>query len=78
MRFDEAEAAWLEALRIDPTAPEVGWNLLALYYVQGREEEARRLALRLYRVEPDPHDRASLLAGAAAAETCVPRHPARS
>ena len=61
MRFDEAEAAWLEALRIDPTAPEVGWNLLTLYYVQGREEEARRLALRLYRVEPDPHDRASLL-----------------
>jgi tetratricopeptide (TPR) repeat protein len=61
MRFDEAEAAWLEALRIDLTAPEVGWNLLTLYYLQGREEEARRLALRLYRVEPDPHDRASLL-----------------
>ncbi len=61
MRFDEAEAAWLQALEIDPTAPEAGWNLLTLYYVQGREEESRRLVLRLYRVEPDTHDRASLL-----------------
>ena len=61
LRFDEAEAAWLEALKVDPTAPEVGWNLLHLYYLQGREEEARRLALRLYRVEPDPHDRVLLL-----------------
>jgi tetratricopeptide (TPR) repeat protein len=61
MRFDDAEADWLEALRIDTTAPEVGWNLLNLYYLQGREEESRRLALRLYRVEPDPHDRATLL-----------------
>jgi len=32
-----------------------------LYYVLGREDEARRLALQLYRVEPDPHDRASVL-----------------
>jgi tetratricopeptide (TPR) repeat protein len=61
MRFDGAEAAWLEVLGIDPTAPEAGWNLLTQYYVQGREEEARRLALQLYRVEPDPHDRAYLL-----------------
>jgi tetratricopeptide (TPR) repeat protein len=61
MRFDGAEADWLEALRIDTTAPEVGWNLLHLYYLQGREEESRRLALRLYRVEPDPHDRVTLL-----------------
>jgi tetratricopeptide (TPR) repeat protein len=61
MRFDEAEAAWIQALKIDPTAPEVGWNLLTLYYVQGREEESRRLVLRLYEVEPDTHDRASLL-----------------
>jgi tetratricopeptide (TPR) repeat protein len=61
MRFDEAEAAWIQALEIDPTAPEVGWSLLTLYYVQGREEESRRLALRLYRDEPDTHDRASLL-----------------
>ena len=60
-RLDEAEAAWLEALRIEPTAPEAGWNLLNLYYLQGREEEARRLALRLFEVEPDPHDRVLLL-----------------
>jgi Flp pilus assembly protein TadD len=60
-RFDEAEAAWLEALSINPTAPEAGWNLLTLYYLQGREQEARRLALRLYEVEPDPHDRVLLL-----------------
>jgi tetratricopeptide (TPR) repeat protein len=60
-RFDEAEAAWLEALKLDATAPEAGWNLLRLYYLQGREEEARRLALRLYEVEPDPHDRVLLL-----------------
>ncbi len=61
LRFDEAEADWLEALRADPAAPEAGWNLLTMYYVQGRQEEGRRLALRLYRVEPDPHDRVSLL-----------------
>jgi Flp pilus assembly protein TadD len=60
-RFDEAEAAWLEALSINPTAPEAGWNLLTLYYLQGREQEARCLALRLYEVEPDPHDRVLLL-----------------
>ena len=60
-RFDEAEAAWLEALALDATAPEAGWHLLNLYYLQGREEEARRLALRLYEVEPDPHDRVLLL-----------------
>ena len=59
--LEEAEAAWLEALRISPTAPEAGWYLLELYYIQGRQEEARRLALRLYEVEPDPHDRVRLL-----------------
>jgi tetratricopeptide (TPR) repeat protein len=61
LRFDEAEAAWLEALKLDATAPEAGWHLLNLYYLQGREEDARRLALRLYEVEPDPHDRVLLL-----------------
>src|SRR5947208_8297296 len=61
LRFDEAEAAWLEALKVDLTAPEVGWNVLRLYYLQGREEDARRLALRLFRAEPDPHDRVMLL-----------------
>jgi tetratricopeptide (TPR) repeat protein len=60
-RLEEAEADWLEALRIDPTMPEAGWNLLHLYYMQWREEDARGLALRLFTVEPDPHDRALLL-----------------
>jgi Flp pilus assembly protein TadD len=61
MRFDEAEAAWLEALKVDPTAPKAGLNLVNLYYLQGREEEARRLVLRLFPVELDPHDRIQLL-----------------
>jgi tetratricopeptide (TPR) repeat protein len=61
LRLEDAEAAWLEALRLDATAPEAGWSLLDLYYLQGREQEARRLALRLYWVEPDPHDRVQLL-----------------
>jgi tetratricopeptide (TPR) repeat protein len=60
-RLDEAEAAWLQALEVDPTAPEAGWNLLNLYYLQIRDEEARRLVMRLYRVEPDAHDRVMLL-----------------
>jgi tetratricopeptide (TPR) repeat protein len=60
-RYDAAEAAWLEALRLDPQIAEVGWGLLNLYALQGRDDEARRLALRLYEVEPDPHDRVQLL-----------------
>jgi Flp pilus assembly protein TadD len=69
-RLDEAEADWLEALRIDPTTPEAGWNLLHLYYLELRKEDARRLAMRLFEVEPDPHDRALLLLE-------VSRHDAR-
>jgi tetratricopeptide (TPR) repeat protein len=61
LRFVEAEAAWLAALEADPLAPEAGWHLLNLYYVQGRQEEARRLALRLHEIEPDPQDRVRLL-----------------
>lgn len=61
LRLEEAEAAWLRALRLDPAAPEVGWSLLDLYYLQGREDEARRLALRLFEAEPDPRDRVQLL-----------------
>ncbi len=60
-RLDEAETAWLQALSEDPTTPEAGWNLLNLYYLQWREEEARRLALRLFEIEPDGHDRLMLL-----------------
>jgi tetratricopeptide (TPR) repeat protein len=60
-RFDQAEASWNEALRLEPTIPVAGWSLLDLYYIQGRNDEARRLALRLLEVEPDPHDRVQLL-----------------
>src|SRR5262249_55469416 len=60
-RLDEAETAWLGALEADPRAPEAGWNLLHLYYLQGREVEARDLALPLYQVDPAPHDGVMLL-----------------
>jgi tetratricopeptide (TPR) repeat protein len=60
-RLDEAEALWIQALRLDPKIPEAGWSLLDLYYLQGRREAGRRLALRLFEIEPDPHDRVQLL-----------------
>jgi tetratricopeptide (TPR) repeat protein len=60
-RWDEAEEAWLEALKLDPKVPEAGWALLDLYYVEVRPEETQKLALRLHAVEPDPHDRVELL-----------------
>ena len=60
-RNDLAESAWKEAIRYEPRVPEAGWNLLSLYYVQGRREEAHQLALKLHTVEPDPRDRARLL-----------------
>jgi len=60
-KHDQAEASWLEALRLDPLVPEAGWALLGLYYVQGRRDEAGTLALRLHASEPDPRDRVRLL-----------------
>jgi tetratricopeptide (TPR) repeat protein len=60
-RYDLAETMWLEALRLDPRIGEVGWGLLSLYALQGRDEESRLLGLRLHTVEPDPHDRVMLL-----------------
>ncbi|HEV3168424.1 MAG TPA: tetratricopeptide repeat protein [Isosphaeraceae bacterium] len=60
-RFDEAEAGWKEAIRLDPTIAEAGWSLLDLYYVQGRKDDAHRLGLQLFSVEPDQHDQAQLL-----------------
>jgi tetratricopeptide (TPR) repeat protein len=56
-----AESCWLEALRLDPRVPEAAWALLDLYYLEGRWEEARRLALRQHEIEPDPRDRVQLL-----------------
>ncbi|MEJ7636670.1 MAG: tetratricopeptide repeat protein [Singulisphaera sp.] len=60
-RMDDAEESWDEALRLDPRVPEAGWCLLELYYLQNRPGDARRLALRLHEVEPDPRDRVQLL-----------------
>ena len=41
--------------------PEAAWALLDLYYLEGRGDDARRVALRQYEVEPDRRDRARLL-----------------
>ncbi len=60
-KWDRAEEAWLEALRLDPTVPEAGFALLDLYYLQFRRREGRELALRLVETEPDPGDRIKLL-----------------
>jgi tetratricopeptide (TPR) repeat protein len=60
-RYDAAEASWLEALRLNPKVPEVGFRLLNLYALQGRDDDSRRLGLRLFVVEPDPKDRVQLL-----------------
>jgi tetratricopeptide (TPR) repeat protein len=60
-RCDQAEACWLEALRLDPRVPEAAWTLLDLYYVEGRTDEARRLALQQHEIEPDQRDRVQLL-----------------
>jgi tetratricopeptide (TPR) repeat protein len=59
--YGPAEACWLEALRLDPRVPEAAWALLDLYYLEGRSEEARRLALRQHEIEPDPRDRVQFL-----------------
>ena len=60
-RLDAAEKAWHAALKHDPRVPEAGWHLLDLFYLQGRAEDSRRLALRLHEVEPDPGDRVRYL-----------------
>jgi tetratricopeptide (TPR) repeat protein len=61
MRYEMAEAAWKEALRLDPRVPEAGCALLGLYCIQGRRSDARRLGLALHAIEPDPRDRVQLL-----------------
>jgi tetratricopeptide (TPR) repeat protein len=60
-RYDLCEAAWLEALRLDPIVPEAGWALIDLLDREGRRPEAHALGMRLIEVEPDPLDRARLL-----------------
>jgi tetratricopeptide (TPR) repeat protein len=60
-RYDLAEIWWKEALELDPTVPEAGWALIDLLDFQARSEEAHRLGMRLFEVEPDPRDRVRLL-----------------
>ncbi len=60
-RYDLAEEAWNEALRIDPLVPEAGWALLDLLDLEGRSEDAHRLGMKLHANEPDPRDQARLL-----------------
>ncbi len=60
-RPDQAELAWKQALEIDPLVGEAGWLLLQLHYSESREEEARKLALQLSKIEPHPGDRVRLL-----------------
>jgi tetratricopeptide (TPR) repeat protein len=60
-RLDDAEVAWDEALRLDPRTADAGWGLLEIDYLEGRAEDARRLALRLHEIEPDRRDRVQLL-----------------
>jgi tetratricopeptide (TPR) repeat protein len=60
-QYDRAEACWLRALARDPLVPEAAWALLDLYYLEGRGDDARRVALRQYAIEPDRQDRARML-----------------
>lgn len=60
-RYDLAESAWSDALKLDPLVPEAGWALIDLLDKEGRLREAHRLGMRLYQLEPDPIDRARML-----------------
>jgi tetratricopeptide (TPR) repeat protein len=60
-RYDLAETCWNEALALDPAVPEAGWALIDLLDFEGRTEEAHRVGMRCFDVEPDPRDRVRLL-----------------
>ena len=60
-RYDLAETCWKEALELDPAVPEAGWALVDLLDFEGRAEEAHRLGMWLFEVEPDPRDQVRLL-----------------
>jgi tetratricopeptide (TPR) repeat protein len=60
-RYDLAEAAWNDALRLDPVVPEAGWALMDLLDKESRGTEAHELGMRLVEVEPDPLDRGRIL-----------------
>jgi tetratricopeptide (TPR) repeat protein len=59
--YGRAEECWLAALRLSPSIPEAPWALLDMYYVEGRRDDARSLALQQHGVEPDPRDRVQFL-----------------
>jgi tetratricopeptide (TPR) repeat protein len=48
-----AETLLLEALKIEPDAPDVRNNLAAAYSMQGRTEESTQITLQLYEQHPD-------------------------
>ena len=60
-RYDLAETCWNEAIDLDPAVPEAGWALLDLLDFERRTEEAHRLGMKLFEVEPNPQDRVRLL-----------------
>lgn len=60
-RYDLAETCWKQALELDPRVPEAGWALIDLLDFEARAEEAHRLGMQLFEVEPDPRDRVRLL-----------------
>ena len=60
-RYDLAEDCWTVAMRLDPIVPEAGWTLIELLDKEGRQEEAHRVGMRMFEVEPDPRDRARVL-----------------
>jgi tetratricopeptide (TPR) repeat protein len=60
-QYDRAESCWRRALERDPGVPEAAWALLDLDYLEGRVDEARRVALRQYAIEPDRQDQARML-----------------
>ena len=53
-RFEEAEKALLEEIRLFPGEPQPYKNLILLYVSQGRNEEATRLVFDLTRIAPTP------------------------
>lgn len=60
-RYDLAETNWTLALKVDPIVPEAGWALVDLLDKESRTEEAHRLGMKLFEVEPDPRDRVRIL-----------------
>lgn len=60
-RYDLAESWWKQALELDPVVPEAGWALIDLLDFEARTEEAHRLGMRSFEVEPDPRDQVRLL-----------------